>query len=74
MVSAGTAIIAIASFAAAIQGLYGNVKVLDGLLVGIPGMAGVLAGTWLQQRLPSKAIAYLFAVVLVATAVQLVLQ
>ncbi len=68
------AIIAIASFAAAIQALYGNVKVVDGLLVGIPGMAGVMAGTWLQQRVPSQAIAYLFAVVLVATAVELVLQ
>jgi len=68
------AIIAIASFAAAIQALYGNVKVLDGLLVGIPGMAGVMAGTWLQQRVPSRAIGYLFAVVLVATAVELVLQ
>ena len=68
------AIIAIASFAAAIQALYGNVKVVDGLLVGIPGMAGVMAGTWLQQRVPSHAIGYLFAVVLVATAVELVLQ
>ncbi|HTQ67988.1 MAG TPA: sulfite exporter TauE/SafE family protein [Solirubrobacteraceae bacterium] len=68
------AIIAIASFAAAVQALYGNVKVLDGLLVGIPGMGGVLAGTWLQQRLPSRAIALLFSVLLVATAVQLVLQ
>jgi uncharacterized protein len=68
------AIIAIASFAAAVQGFYGNVKVVDGLLVGIPGMAGVLAGTWLQQRVPPRAIALLFAAVLVATAVQLVLQ
>lgn len=68
------AIIAIASFAAAVQGFYGNVKVLDGLLVGIPGMAGVVAGTWLQQRLPSRSIALLFAALLVATAVELVLQ
>ena len=68
------AIVVIASFAAAVQALYGNVKVQDGLLVGIPGMLGVLAGTWLQQRLPSRAIRLLFAVVLVATAVQLVLQ
>jgi len=68
------AIIAVASFAAAVQALYGNVDVLDGLLVGIPGMFGVLAGTWLQQRLPSRTIALLFSVLLVATAVQLVLQ
>ncbi len=68
------AIIVIASFAAVVQGLYGNVEVEDGLLVGIPGMLGVVAGTWLQQRLPSRAIRLLFAAVLVATAVQLVLQ
>jgi hypothetical protein len=68
------AIIAIASFAAGVQALYGNVNVVDGLLVGIPGLAGVLAGTWLQQRMPQRTIALLFAAVLVATAVQLVLQ
>jgi len=68
------AIIFVASFAAALQGLYGNVKVLDALLVGIPALAGVLAGTWLQQRLPSRTIALMFAAVLVATAVELVLR
>jgi uncharacterized protein len=68
------AIIAIASFAAAVQALYGNVDVLDAVLVGIPALAGVLAGTWLQQRLPSRAIALMFAALLVVTAVQLVLQ
>ena len=68
------AIIAIASFAAAVQALYGNVKLLDAVLVGIPALAGVLAGTWLQQRLPQRSIALMFAAVLVATAVQLVLQ
>jgi uncharacterized protein len=68
------AIIFIASFAAALQGIYGNVKVVDALLVGIPALAGVLAGTWLQQRLPSRAIALMFAALLVATAVELVLR
>ena len=32
------------------QGAYGNVHVGDGLLVGLPAVGGVLAGTWLQQR------------------------
>jgi uncharacterized membrane protein YfcA len=68
------AIIFVASFAAGVQGLYGNVKVLDALLVGIPALAGVLAGTWLQQRLPSRAIALMFATLLLATAVELVLR
>ena len=44
------AIVFIAAFAAATQGLYGNVHVLDALLVGVPAVGGVLLGTWLQQR------------------------
>ena len=44
------AIVFIASFAAATQGLYGNVHVLDAMLVGVPAVGGVLLGTWLQQR------------------------
>jgi uncharacterized protein len=65
------AIVFIASFAAAVQAGYGNVRVLDGLLVGVPAVAGVLLGAWLQQRLPGRTIALLFAVVLVASAVEL---
>jgi uncharacterized membrane protein YfcA len=68
------AIVFIAAFAAALQGIYGNVKVLDAVLVGIPAIGGVLAGTWLQQRLPGRTIALLFAAVLVASAVELVLR
>jgi uncharacterized membrane protein YfcA len=68
------AIVFIAAFAAAVQGTYGNVNVLDAALVGIPAVGGVLLGTWLQQRLASRAIALLFAGVLVATAIELLLQ
>jgi uncharacterized membrane protein YfcA len=68
------AIIFIAAFAAGTQGLYGNVHVLDAVLVGVPAVAGVLIGTWLQQRVPSRSIALLFAAVLVASAVELVLR
>ena len=68
------AIIFIAGFAAATQGLYGNVNVLDALLVGIPAVGGVLLGTWLQQRVPNRAISLMFAVVLVASAVELVVR
>jgi uncharacterized protein len=68
------AIVFIAAFAAGVQGLYGNVRLLDAALVGVPAVAGVLIGTWLQQRLQARAIALLFAVVLVASAVELVLQ
>jgi uncharacterized protein len=68
------AIVFIAAFAAAVQGVYGNVRVLDALLVGIPAVGGVLAGTWLQQRLRARSIALLFAAVLVASAVELVIR
>lgn len=68
------AIVLIAAFAAGVQGIYGNVDVGYAALVGIPALAGVLAGTWLQQRLRSGTIALLFAVVLVASAVELVLR
>jgi uncharacterized membrane protein YfcA len=68
------AIVFIAGFAAAAQGLYGNVRVGDAALIGVPAVAGVLLGTWLQQRLPVRSIALLFAAVLVASAVELVLR
>jgi uncharacterized membrane protein YfcA len=68
------AIIFIAAFAAGVQGLYGNVKVLDALYIGVPAVLGVLCGTWLQQRLQASVIALSFAAVLVASAVELVLR
>ena len=66
------AIVFIAAFAAAVQGLYGNVHLLDAALVGGPAVAGVLIGTWLQQRLQARSISLLFAALLVASAVELV--
>ncbi len=68
------AIIFIAGFAAAVQGLYGNVNVGYAALIGVPAIAGVLAGTWLQQRLRTRSIALLFAALLVASAVELVVR
>jgi uncharacterized protein len=68
------AIAFIAAFAAAVQGIYGNVHVLDALLVGVPAIGGVLIGTWLQQRLRARSIALLFSALLVASAVELVIR
>jgi uncharacterized membrane protein YfcA len=68
------AIIFIAGFGAAAQALYGNVHVLDAALVGVPAIGGVLLGTWLQQRVDVRSISLLFAAVLVASAVELVLR
>jgi uncharacterized protein len=68
------AIVIIAAVAAGSQGAYGNVHVRDGLLVGIPAIAGVLAGTWLQQRVPPRNVSLLFAAVLTVTAIDLLLR
>ena len=68
------AIVLIASVAVVIQAVYGNVHVLEGVLVGIPAIGGVLLGTWLQQRVPLEAISLLFAILAVVVAVQLVVS
>ncbi len=67
------AIVIIAGAAVAVQLAYGNVHVGKGLLVGIPAVGGVLAGTWLQQRVPRRQLRILFAVLLLGAAVKLVI-
>lgn len=66
------AIVLIGLLAALAHGLYGNVDVLKGLLIGLPAVAGVLAGTALQQRVSSRSVAAAFVVLLVLSAVFLV--
>jgi uncharacterized membrane protein YfcA len=66
------AIILIAGLAAGLHGAYGNVDVAKGVLVGIPAVAGVVAGTALQQRVPERAVSLLFALLLTAVAIELV--
>jgi uncharacterized membrane protein YfcA len=68
------AIIFIAGFAALTQGLYGNVHVLDAVLIGVPAVGGVLIGTWLQQRIPARTVSLLFAGVLMLSAVELIVR
>jgi hypothetical protein len=58
---------------ATVQGLYGNVRLEEAVLVGTPAVGGVLVGTWLQQRVPTKAISLLFAALLLASALELAL-
>jgi len=65
------AIVVIAGAAAALQGAYGNVDVGKGLLIGVPAVAGVVAGAALQQRVPTRWIALGFSLLLVASAVAL---
>jgi uncharacterized membrane protein YfcA len=68
------AIVIIALYGAATQGAYGNVHLLDGVLVGVPAVGGVLLGTWLQQRLHGRTISLLFAALLAAVAINMVLE
>ena len=67
------AIAVIATVATAVHGAYGNVHLSDGLLVGVPAVGGVVIGTQLQRRISTKAISLVFAALLVATAVDLLL-
>ncbi len=74
--AAGTslaAIVIIATAATLSQGAYGNVRVAEGLLVGIPAIGGVLVGTWLQQRIDPRTVRLLFAGLLTLSAIKLVL-
>jgi uncharacterized membrane protein YfcA len=66
------AIVVIAALAVTAQGTYGNVHVGEGILIGIPAVAGVIAGTALQQRIPERAVAAIFAVLLVVSATVLI--
>ncbi len=65
------AIVVIAAVAAAAHGVYGNVHLQEGILIGVPAVAGVLVGTELQQRISTKAISLIFAALLVVVAVDL---
>jgi uncharacterized membrane protein YfcA len=66
------AIVIIAALAAAVHGIYGNVDVAKGILIGVPAAAGVVAGTALQQRIPEEAVSWCFAALLVVSAAVLV--
>lgn len=67
------AIVVIAAAAVLAQGAYGNVHLREGLLVGLPAVGGVLAGTWLQQRVPPRAVTLLFSGLLTVVAVDFLL-
>jgi len=71
----GTSLGAIAIVGAVALGghaLYGNVDFTLGLLVGVPAVLGVLAGTALQQRMPVRGISGTFAVLLAVSALLLI--
>ena len=71
----GTSLAAIAligALAAAGHAVYGNVDLGKGLLVAVPAIGGVLAGTAIQQRISERAVAGAFIVLLVISAAVLV--
>ncbi len=68
------AAILVSSTAGAITySLHGEVKVGAAMLVGVPAVAGVLAGVGLQQRLTQRTLAYGFALLLAGVGVKLLL-
>lgn len=69
------AIVVIGILGAALQGgVHGNVHVVTGLLLTIPAVLGVVLGTAIQQRIPQRAVSYLFAILLVGIAIELILD
>ena len=66
------AIVIIATLAAGVQGLHGHLHVLKGVIVGVPALAGVVAGAALQQRIPERLVAGTFAVLLIVSAAVLI--
>jgi uncharacterized membrane protein YfcA len=66
------AIVVIGLLGAIAQGIYGNVHLDTGLLLTIPAICGVLLGTAIQQRIPQRAVSLMFAALLVAMAVELI--
>jgi uncharacterized membrane protein YfcA len=66
------AIVVISSVTAGLQALYGNVDWARGVLIGVPAVVGAFIGTGLQQHVPVHWISYIFAAVLVAVAISLI--
>jgi uncharacterized membrane protein YfcA len=66
------AIAIIAALAAGAHAAYGNVELGKGLLVAVPAVAGVLAGTAIQQRISERAVAGAFVVLMIVSAAVLV--
>jgi uncharacterized membrane protein YfcA len=69
------AIVLIGALGALAQGgIYGNVHLVTGLLLAIPAVVGVVIGTAIQQRIPQRAVSYLFAALLVGIAIELIVK
>jgi uncharacterized membrane protein YfcA len=68
------AAILVSSIAGAVTyAFHGDVKPGAAALVGLPAMAGVVGGAWLQQRISVDRLTYLFALVIAAVGIRLLL-
>ena len=54
--------------------VHDQVRPVYAALVGVPAAFGALGGTTLQQRLPVRTLSFLFATLLVAIAIRMLLQ
>jgi uncharacterized membrane protein YfcA len=54
--------------------VHGEVKPLYAILLGVPAAAGSFGGSTLQQRLPVRTLSILFAALLVAIAIRMLIQ
>jgi uncharacterized membrane protein YfcA len=73
----GTSLAAIGITATAgviVYTVHGQIQPGYAALVGVPAAVGALGGTTLQQRVPVRTLSFLFAALLVAIAVRMLLQ
>lgn len=63
------AIVIIAAYAVISYSFFGSVDWVKGLLIGIPAVAGVIFGTWIQQRITDRVLSGMFAVLMLVVIV-----
>jgi uncharacterized protein len=68
------AILLIAAFAVLMQSAYGQVAFDRGLLLAVPAVFGVILGTAIQQRISERAVSLIFAFILVAVAIEILVK
>jgi uncharacterized protein len=66
------AIIPVALLGAHRQHRYGNIRVREGIVIGLISAAGAALGVWLANYLPERTLQVGFAALMLASAVQLV--
>jgi uncharacterized membrane protein YfcA len=63
-----------ASAGAVVYAIHGEVRPVYAALVGVPAAIGAVGGTALQQRLHVRTLSFLFAGLLVAIAIRMLIQ